>query len=109
MLVGAAIGTAFYRAISQQDTPPQIQVKVTGVTAAAHGHVVEFEVQNSGTQTAAVLNIEAQLMNGGQSVETSTATVAYSPSNSTRRGGIFFTKDPNKFQIEIRALGYESP
>lgn len=109
ILVGVAIGTAFYRALTQENTPPQIDVRVVTVKSASAGYVVEFEVRNTGTQTAAALNIEAQLLKGGEAVETGTATLAYSASNSVRRGGIFFTKDPNAFEIKIRASGYESP
>lgn len=109
ILVGAAIGSALYRGLTQENTPPQIEVAVAGIKSAAEGFVVEFEVRNTGTQTAAALGIEAQLLASGEPVETSTATLAYSPSNSIRRGGIYFTKDPKAFELKIRALGYESP
>lgn len=109
VLVGIAIGSAFYRALTQEETPPQIEVKVVAVKPSSSVYVVEFEVRNAGTQTAAALTIEAQLLTSGEPVETSTATLAYSPGNSVRRGGIFFTKDPNAFALKIRALGYESP
>ncbi len=109
ILVGTAVGSAFYRALTHEDTPPQIEVGVSGIKTTAGGFDVEFEVRNAGGHTAAELNLEAQLLKSGEPVETSTATLAYSPSNSVRRGGIFFTNDPKAFELKIRALGYESP
>ena len=61
------------------------------------------------TVAAAGLTIEGELKNGEKSEETSDVTMTYIPSQSTRRGGLIFTKNPNEYQLQIRAKGYEQP
>jgi len=36
-------------------------------------------------------------------------TLAYAPAHSIRRGGLFFTKNPQQFDLQIRVPGYEEP
>lgn len=109
VLVGAAIGSTLFRAVTHEASPPSFEISVDSITPSVNGFVVAFRVKNTGSQTAASLNIEADLMKGAEKVETSAATLAYAPANSERRGGLFFTKDPRAFELQIRALGYERP
>jgi uncharacterized protein (TIGR02588 family) len=109
LLVGLAIGTALYRAVTLEAKPPDFEITVESIKPTSNGYVVNFRAKNSGNQTAAAVNIEANLEQAGQSIETSTATLTYVPSGSERLGGLFFTKDPNQHIIKIRALGYEKP
>lgn len=109
ILVVAALGTTLYRAVTEESTSPILDVSVDSIEPTANGYLVEFRVRNTSNQTAAALTIEAQLKKGGESVETSTATLTYAPANSVRQGGLYFTKNPNEFELQIRALGYEKP
>lgn len=109
ILVVAAIGTTLYRAITEESTPPNLEVSVEKIVPAVNGFLVEFQVSNTGNQTAAGLIIEGQLKKGDESVETSTATLTYAPANSIRHGGMYFTKNPNEFDLQLRAMGYEKP
>jgi len=109
ILVVAALGTTLYRAVTKESTPPILEISVKAIVPTSNGYLVEFRVKNTGNQTAAALTIEGELKRGAESVETSTASLAYAPANSQREGGLFFTKNPNEFEVNIRALGYEKP
>lgn len=107
--VTAVLGTALYRAVYQESKPPVLEISVESVMPTNSGYLVEFRVKNTGKQTAAALTIEGELKRGEKSVEKSTATLAYAPANSERRGGLLFTENPKEFELKIRATGYEKP
>lgn len=109
ILVVGAISTTLYRAVTEESTPPILEISVEAIVPTSNGFLVEFRVKNTGNQTAAALTIEGELKRGEESVETSTVSLAYAPANSRREGGLFFTKNPNEFELNIRALGYEKP
>ncbi len=109
ILVIGTVGTALYRAVTEVPTPPNLVFSVNSIEQTGDGYVVKFSVANSGSQTAAGLVVEGILKNGEEDAETSTATFTYAPANSVRRGGFLFTKNPNDFKLQIRALGYEQP
>ena len=108
-ILSVSLGFILFRAIMHESKPADLSVKVEGVERTEQGYRVDFLVHNSGTQTAAAVVIEGTLTKDGQSVEKSNATLAYAPANSTRRGGIHFTNDPNQHEMTIRAAGFEKP
>jgi len=112
ILVVAALGTTLYRAVIEESTPPILEISVEAIVPTANGYLVNFSVKNNGNQTAAGLTVEGELKTdaeGAESVETISATLAYAPANSRREGGLFFSKNPNEYRLEIRAKGYEKP
>ncbi|MGI8639738.1 MAG: hypothetical protein ACR2MG_07265 [Pyrinomonadaceae bacterium] len=109
ILVVGSIGLTAYRATTEETTPPILEITFEPSVPTANGYLVKFQVKNTGNQTAAALTIEGELKNGADSAETSTATLAYAPANSVRQGGLFFTKNPQNFDLQIRATGYEEP
>ena len=109
LLVIGAIGFLFYSAVVQTDIPPILIVKKESVTAIEGGFLVKFSLENKGENNAGAVAVEGKLLDGEKEIETSSASVSYAPSNSRREGGLFFTKDPEGFKLELRALGYEKP
>lgn len=109
ILVVGAVGFMIYQAVAQEKTPPNINISVDSIVPTEGGFRVGFRVNNRGTQTASALNIEGELKKGEESIETSGVTLDYAPSNSERKGGLFFTKNPKDFDLQIRATGYEEP
>ena len=109
VVLALALGFILYQAINKVSGPPRLSVSVESIERSVDGYRVDFIVTNSGPETAASVVIEGELSKGGQSVETSNATLAYAPASSTRRGGIYFTKDPNQYELKIRAAGFEKP
>lgn len=109
ILVVVALGTTLYRAVIEESTPPILEITVDSIAPTAGGYLVTFNVKNTGNQTAANLTVEGEMKNGAESVETSSATLAYAPANSKREGGLFFSKNPHEYALELRAKGYEKP
>lgn len=109
ILVVGAIGTTVYRAVTEESTPPKLAISVVSIEPVENGFLVKFSVANTGNQTAAGLTVEGVLKTGEETAEASTVTLTYSPANSFREGGLFFTKDPRQYDLQIRALGYEKP
>lgn len=109
ILVVGAIGFLTYKAVGEKDVPPNIAVSVDSIIPQGDKFLVNFRVKNKGATTTAALTIEGELKNGEKSVETSTATLDYAPSHSERKGGLFFTKNPQNFDLQIRATGFEEP
>ena len=113
--VGAvlAIGILVFIAIEALDSsatkPPLLEVRPTAVAGAGGFYVVEVTVANRSGQTAAAVEIEGELMQGGNPVETSNATVSYVPGHSERNAGLIFSRDPRAHQLQVRATGYEQP
>ncbi len=109
ILVVGTIGFMMYKAFTSEDTPPNFTTEIERIDAVNSGYIVLFSLINAGEQTASGVNVEGELKNGGESVETSSMTFDYAPSKSETKGGLFFKNDPKKFQIEIRAKGYAEP
>ena len=109
LLVSSAIGFLIYRGATKGDTPPAIKIEVESVAQVGESYLVNFRVLNTGDSTAAALTIEGELKNGEKPEETSDISLTYVPAHSERRGGLIFTKNPNDYQLQIRAKGYEQP
>jgi uncharacterized protein (TIGR02588 family) len=88
---------------------PSIEVRATRIAAAASGFVVEVAAVNRSGATAAIVEVEGVLKSGEAEVETSSLAFDYIPGHATRKGGLFFSEDPRKHRLELRALGYQAP
>ena len=93
----------------ETEAPPAVTVTAGRIVAAPGGHVVEIEAGNSSGAAAAAVQIEGALMAGDSAIETSSLTFDYLPGHSRRRGGLFFTQDPRRYRLGLRALGYQEP
>jgi uncharacterized protein (TIGR02588 family) len=90
--------------IAEPDQLPALTVQATRVSPSAAGFVVEFEVVNHASGTAAAVEIEGELGD-----ETSSATLDYVAGNGRAEGGLFFKNDPRGQKLELRALGFQTP
>jgi uncharacterized protein (TIGR02588 family) len=109
LLVSGVIGFLLYRGATKGDTPPTIKIQIESVKPTGESYLVNFRAINTGDTTAAAVTIEGELKNGEKSEETSDISLTYVPAHSERRGGLIFTKNPNDYQLQIRAKGYEQP
>lgn len=89
--------------------PPLIHVEPVGLTRGGSTYVLEVKVLNSTGQTGAAVNLEGTLKQGGREVESSNATISYLPGRSNRRAGLVFSRDPRRYDVELRVTGYEQP
>lgn len=104
-----SIGLALYEAALGDSSPPDVTVQLQEIIPAKNGFLVEFRVINEGGTTAAGLMVEGTLRNGNEIIESSNTTMEYVPSHSERQGGLFFTQDPQQYELQLRAMGYEMP
>lgn len=91
------------------DEPPQIHVRAGPIQRAGDHYLVEVTATNPSGQAAGSVEIEGELKQGEEAVETSGATIAFVPGHSEREAGLLFTRDPRGLTLEVRAKGYELP
>lgn len=108
MVIGifSAIG---WQAFDSAGTPPAITVEVETVAPVEGGYRVLFRARNSTGEAAAQVEIEGRVTTAGAGDETSRAVLDYIPGHSTRRGGLFFTHDPQTGKLAVRATGFAEP
>lgn len=109
ILVVGTIGFLIYNAAVAKNTPPVLSVKRNSVETLENGYLVKFSLRNDGESNASEVVVEGKLMQKGEDLETSSVTIKYSPAYSTREGGLFFSKNPNELELQLRPLGYENP
>lgn len=109
ILVIGAIGFVLYNAFNTKNLPPDLIVVKENIKQVKTGYLVEFKVKNAGNQTASSVVIEGSLVQNGKPIETDEITLDYVPSDSERKGGLYFSKNPDAFELELRAKGYEEP
>lgn len=103
-----AIGFLIYDAISSQSTAPLIDIQVNAIRSAGDEYVVDFTAVNHG-ETAANLVIEGTLNSDTSTIESSSVTINYVPGEASRSGFLFFSHDPNDYDLVISPKGSERP
>ena len=93
------------------EKPPAVYIEAGQVTPLPSGGiwVLEFVAVNRAPATAANVEVEGVLRQGGRRIATSRTVLDFVPGGSSRRGGLFFATDPSGHEIELRALGYVRP
>ena len=109
ILVGGSAGFLLYQQFANDHTPPLMEIKVESVVPSGEGYVVKISVTNQGSAVASGLVIEGVLSDKSSAVETSTITIDYVPSGSQRQAGLYFTRDPGRFNLQILPKGYVDP
>lgn len=109
-LVLASIGYMARQALTQPQGPAAVAVELSGIAAVEGGYVARIRVANRGHTTASAVDIEGELRDAnGSPVEKSTTTLDYLSPASNREGGLFFTRDPARYRLDLRATGYMRP
>jgi uncharacterized protein (TIGR02588 family) len=98
-----------YNAITASNSPPDIDVALVSVQQNRNGYLAIVLARNHGGSTAKGLVVEGEVTNGAQVLERSQTTLDYAPPKSEKQAGLFFTLDPRRYQLKLRALGYEEP
>ena len=120
VLVLSAIGFLAYQARSGISLPPTVSVRADRILETPGGYLVEITAANTGGTTAQGLTIEGQLVetesgragvqqSSGTVVETSSATFQWIPAKAERRGGLFFSRNPLDYKLELQPKGYQQP
>lgn len=109
VLVAGVIGFLIYEAFSGNRLPPDIKLSVGSVVQTRNGFLVTITAVNHGGITAEGVDIEGELKRGTETIERSQTTIDYLPPRSNKKAGLFFTRDPRQFELQVRPLGYEEP
>ncbi len=107
-VVGSA-GFMLYKAIAGGSSAPAIVTQIDSVGLSGDGFLVQISVLNQGGSVAAGLVVEGVLKSESATLETSTITIGYLPSGSRRKAGLYFTKDPQRFDLQVRSKDVEQP
>jgi uncharacterized protein (TIGR02588 family) len=109
ILVAGSAGFMLYQHFAEDSTPPLVAIEVQSIVPSGDGYVVTIDVTNRGSEVASGLVIEGVLTEAATPVETSTITIDYVPSGSHRQAGLYFTRDPARYDLEIQPKGYVDP
>jgi uncharacterized protein (TIGR02588 family) len=109
LLVAGSAGFMLYKEFVRDDSPPPVEIAVDAIAPSGDGYVVKIDVINRGSSVAAALVIEGVLSDSSSTVETSTITMDYVPSGSQREAGLYFTRDPRRFRLQVWPKGYVEP
>ena len=110
VLVGFAVVFLLVQAFtSVNQKPPDLTLQAGVPQQVQTGYYVPVRIQNLGDETAADIVIEGALLRGNAAAETSEFTLDYAPAHSEREGGLFFSRDPRGFGLELRAKGFQEP
>ena len=107
--MAGSVGFMLYQHFAEDRTPPLVAIEVQSVVPSGDGYVVTIDVTNRGSAVASGLVIEGVLNDTATAVETSTITIDYVPSGSHRQAGLYFSRDPGRFNLQIRPKGYVDP
>ena len=108
-LVLALLGFLVYEGVRSPRTPPNVTVEVDSIQKAGPGYLVLFRARNGGRTTAAEVLVEGELEADSGKVERSETTIDYVPARGEQRGGLYFSRDPQRSRLRLRAHGYRDP
>ena len=106
-IIAGVLGFLLYTGINEDHPLPDVKLSVDSVLRIRNGYLVRVTATNEGGMTAGGVIVEGELRQGAEAVERSEAVIAFLPSHSKKRAGLFFTRDPNQFELKLRPLGYE--
>jgi uncharacterized protein (TIGR02588 family) len=102
----AVLGVIVYGALTRGSSPPKFHFDEITVSQAGDLWHVSFRIRNSGDIPAASVKVVAEL---SSPAETAEVTLRYVPDRSTRKGGLYFRRDPGSATIDFSVTGYEVP
>lgn len=109
VFVVASIGFMLYQAFVVDETAPEIVFETEEIVRSGSSYLVKIQVTNHGELVVAGLVIEGVLKDGTEEVEISETTIDYVPAGSQRKVGLFFTRNPQEFDLQFRAKSYVEP
>lgn len=107
-LVTASLGFLLHKAILVECKPPDMQAQLLSSRTGLHGYIATVELKNTGGQTAANLQVLAQLVSPQGEFERE-ATVDFLPPHSTRQIELYFQQPPTKENLQVQFLSYHIP
>ena len=109
VLLCASVGYLTYQAVAAKPGSPDPVVEVVAVEAQGTRFLVRVRVSNRASEPAAALKVAGLLTRDGRLIERRETELDYLPGKSWREGGLFFSRDPAGFELEIRPESYRTP
>lgn len=108
ILVLMVLSFLVYQLIFQEQAPPDIQVVLGASREFDNYYALPVEAKNLGTETAQKVRIE---ISAGSSPEDEKAYIEFDflPGNSTVKGWVGFSEDPNSKKLSSRIMGFVVP
>jgi uncharacterized protein (TIGR02588 family) len=109
LLFLGSVGVLGYEGLFRNGGNPVIVLSVEEVTHDGQRWHARLRAENTGGATAARMVVAGELASGPEVVETAEVEFDYVPAGSTRRGGLYFHRDPGAHELRLRVLGYSEP
>ena len=109
VLAAGAMGYLLWNGITDTDQPPAVQIRAERIVEQTPGYTVEIRAVNTTRSPASTVVIEGELIQDGQTIETSETIFNFVPGRSEAHGGLYFTHDPRALHLELRPKGYTRP
>lgn len=92
-----------------ESSSPNPVVTVKPIEEISGQFQVPFELTNQGDDTAALVQVVAELQIQGEIAETGEQQVDFLSSHETESGAFIFSQDPRKGKLTIRVASYKLP
>lgn len=105
----AMIGYMTYAGFHEVEGAPHVELTTQSPVAQGNRFLVRFTATNLGQATATSLTLRATLAEGDTEIESQEVTIDYLPMRSSRAGGFFFSRNPEKLRLSVVATSYLDP
>lgn len=109
VLVAGMAAFLVWQGLASRGATPEIAVRASDVARVGRQYRVELRVRNTGGATASGLGVQGELREGGEVVETSGVTLDYVSPGADQVAVLWFTRDPRRHHLELRATGHDVP
>ena len=108
-IVGIIIALICYTWVTGDNNSPVLSVTESSVRQVNSQYYVPFTVTNYGGETAASVEIVAELTLSPEVVETGTQQIDFLSRQEERSGEFIFSQDPQQGELTIRVASYRLP
>ncbi len=110
VILTAVLGGVGYLWVRDRNQePPVLQVTSSKTTQRQGQYYVPFTVTNAGGETAAAVQIIAELRVNGALVEWGDQQIDFLSSQEEVEGSFLFLRDPSAGELTVRVASYQSP
>jgi uncharacterized protein (TIGR02588 family) len=110
VILGGILGLVIYSQVSRPHQPPILTIaSQEPIRQTAGQFYVPFEVTNTGGETAASVQLIAELRINGRVEETGEQQIDFLSRNEKEVGAFIFSRDPNQGQLTLRVASYQLP
>lgn len=108
-IVAVVLGTVIYLWVRDRNPHPPI-LEITSTIETRQGkYYVPFTVTNAGDETAAAVQVIAELRIEGVVVESGEQTIDFLSSREEKKGAFIFTREPSLNELTVRTASYQMP